>query len=134
MIQGIAHTYNEALSKAFDVMRLAHYKTQEEVVAWITLHVPKDTGALRSDLIKNIRSESNWSPRYIEFVLKTDLYYAEFVNAMNTIRVAHDNVRVGRKILHDPEAVGHFFDELYAYTRERLRVNLGIIKNQIFGM
>ena len=135
MVQGGAYTYNEILSKIFDVMRLAHYRTQEEVIVWIKLHVPIDTGNLQFDLIKNLRSEANWSPRYIEFVLRTDLPYAALVNAMDTVRVAHTNVRVGRnKILHDPEAVGHFFDELYAYTRERLRTNLGKLKNEIFGI
>ena len=43
---------------------------------------------------------------------------------METARVAH---------AIDPQAIGHFFDELYEYTRERLNTNFKKSKIKYLG-
>ena len=95
---------------------------------WIKKKVPKRTGALRENLLLNLRM-SSVKILMMRIIVKTSIEYAKFVNEMTTSQVAHSGetgyVRgVGSVILNDPEAIGHFFDELYLYTKQRCLTNL----------
>ncbi|GAG14857.1 unnamed protein product [marine sediment metagenome] len=92
---------------------MLHYVLDELtflLTIWINSKVAKDTGLLRSDLLKTL-STSEVTDGMLKVLLGTDLHYADKVAAMTTAKVRH---------MIDPEAIGNFWVELQLYTKEKL--------------
>lgn len=95
---------------------------------WVKTKVPKATGQLRQSLLDNLES-SYVKKGLMRIVLGTHLNYAPKVAEYTTEQVRHDQEvgyayyykSHGRIILHDPEAIGNFWEEMIKYAHERTR-------------
>lgn len=116
----------------------------DDLTLWIKTYVPKRTGQLQENLIRHLESSTVITKgNLLRIVLGTNIDYAEAVNEMVTTQVRHmgEVVRVyyygyhGEKIvLNDPEAVGHFFDELLKYAKERVLLLMTRYVEIYFGL
>ena len=115
---------------------------------WIETYVPKRTGQLRDNLLKNIRS-SRVVGSVMRIIIATSIDYAEKVAEMSTAQVRHsgtDREHSGKKAyayywghygpiyLDDPEAIGNFFDVLAEYAKDRVIMNLAKMKSKYTTM
>ena len=126
---------------------------------WILRYVPKRTGQLRNNLIDNIQSGRVKNLKMI-LIIRTSIDYAKRVNAMSTGTVRHDNAerehytvsyyskrkkkmtkrhpyayayyykKHGRIKLHDPQAIGGFFDKMIIFAIKSILFNLDKIKRK----
>ena len=113
-----------------------------EIAEWINYKVPKRTGALRQNLLLNLNASAVVNTQ-MKLILGTSINYADRVNDMPTAWVRHYNTtreHSGAKAygpsgipitLDDPQAVGHFWDELLDYAEERVQINLSKMKYRI---
>lgn len=113
-----------------------------EIAIWINHKVPKRTGALRQNLLLNLRTSAVVDTQ-MKLVLGTSIEYADRVNDMPAAWVRHYNTtreHSGAKAygpsgipitLDDPEAIGHFWDKLLDYAKERVQINLSKMKYRI---
>lgn len=105
---------------------------------WIKEFVPKRTGQLQDNLLKNIQS-SRVRDYAIKLIIRTSIDYAAEVNAMSDAQVQHDATwreHSGKKayayyyghygpiFLDDPNAIGSFMEELQKFSKERSFINL----------
>jgi len=138
-IAGNLHiTYEETKVLIANVMQDALEWTLNDMKTWIKMFVPKRTGQLQDNLLKNIESS-----RVVNFTLKliirTSIDYASDVNAMSDAQVQHDSTwfehsgkrayayyygHYGKIFLDDPEAKGNFFQELQDFAKTRTFINL----------
>lgn len=122
--------------------------TLVDMEAWIETYVPKRTGQLRDNLLRNIRS-SRVRDGVLRIIISTSIDYAEKVNEMTTAQVQHegtDREHSGKKAyayyyghygpitLNDPDAIGSFFDELVAFAKERVFMNMAKMKSKYTTM
>lgn len=103
--QDVIFLVNDILTSTLDY-------TLEELESWINSRVPKDYGYLRANVIDFSKNQSNISNRGLKLTMGSDIEYAPYVNAMDTSKVRHNNVPFRGRILHDPEAVGHYHTEM----------------------
>jgi len=113
-----------------------------EIAEWINYKVPKRTGALRQNLLLNLRASAVVDTQ-MKLILGTSINYADRVNDMPTAWVRHYNTtreHSGAKAygpsgipitLDDPQAIGHFWDKLLDYAKERVQINLSKMKYRI---
>jgi len=102
-----------------------------ELRAWINTKVPKRTGQLRDNLLKNLKS-SRVKKGLMRLVLGTNIDYAPKVAAMSTSQVRHSGEKGyayyygehGPINLNDPQAIGDFWNELMKYAKERTMIIL----------
>lgn len=102
-----------------------------ELRIWIKTKVPKRTGQLRDNLLKQLDS-SRVKKGLMRIVLGTNIDYAPKVAEMTTAQVRHSGEKgyayyygeYGPIILDDPEAIGNFWEELMDYAQERTMVIL----------
>lgn len=111
-----------------------------ELRIWIKSKVPKRTGQLRDNLLKQLES-SNVKKGLMRIVLGTNIDYAPKVAEMTTAQVRHSGEKGyayyygehGIIMLDDPEAIGNFWEELMDYARERTTVILQRAINEYFA-
>lgn len=122
---------------------------------WILKFVPKRTGQLRDNLVKNIQSSRIKNLKMI-LIIRTSIDYAERVNAYATSNVRHKNAKrehyvdyttkkgkrhrpyayayyyghYGRIKLNDPQAIGGFFDKMIIFAIKSVLFNLDKIKRK----
>ena len=124
-------TYDQVLNRLHDMLLYVLDELIFELEIWINRFVPKRTGQLRDNLLKNLES-SDVKTGLLRVILGTDILYAEDVNEMSTMQVRHSGElgyayyygEHGKIILNDPEAIGNFWDELLKYAKERAMVIL----------
>ena len=119
-----------------------------EVEEWINTYVPKRTGQLRENLIRNLQSSWVKGGFNIRLVIRTHIDYAAKVNAMSDAQVQHSGTWYehsgarayayyygyhGRIYLDDPEAIGGFFEVMQQYAKLRVFVNLAKAKARHLG-
>jgi len=143
-------TYDQVKQMIEDVLNITLQLTITDLEAWIGSvygsegHVPKRTGTLRKTLLDWLHG-SNVYQGIMRLILRTDLPYAQDVNAMTASNVRHTGEQGyvyypnqmgmrGPVWLDDPRAEGNFFDKLVAFAKERIKVNIVKAKNQILGM
>lgn len=132
-------TYSEVMSLLKELLNQVLNQTIFEVQEWIKRKVPKDTGKLRADVLKTLsESKVEINKLVMTIWLGTDISYGKYVNEMTTAQVRHVGKpsynRYGKTILNDPEAIGHWFDELQKFTKERIETNLMKAKIRIAEM
>lgn len=121
------------LKRILDVILAETYRqTMEDGHAWIDKYVPKRTGQLRDNLHRHLDSSRYFANKYlIKIRIGTNIDYATYVNDMTTRQVRHHGEigtayyygYYGQIILDDPNAVGHFFDQLVDYLKKRLQLH-----------
>ena len=97
-----------------------------ELTIWIKTKVPKRTGQLRDNMLKQLQS-SNVKKGLMRLVLGTNIDYAPDVAKMSTRQVRHSGEKgyayyygeSGPITLDDPQAIGNFWEELLDYAQER---------------
>ena len=120
-------TYTEVLAKLNSLLEYVKDKTIADAKLWINRFVPKRTGQLRTDLIEWM--EGSTIKKYVlKVTLGTYLPYAADLNDMSTFHVRHDGEVgyvyyknkpgiEGRVILHDPEAIGKYYEKLVEFVK-----------------
>ena len=116
--------YDNVLQTIQDMLQYVLDELSTLLTIWINSKIPKDTGLLRSDILKSLRENSEITAYILKMLLKTDLEYAERVAAMDTFQVRH---------IIDPEAIGNFWMELELYTKEMLMTILQRSIDEYFG-
>ena len=111
-----------------------------ELRIWIKTKVPKRTGQLRDNMLKQLES-SNVKKGLMRLVLGTNIDYAPKVAEMSTGQVRHSGEKGyayyygehGPIILNDPEAIGDFWEVLMDYAQERTTLILNRAINEYFA-
>ena len=106
-----------------------------ELRIWIKKKVPKRTGQLQDNLLKNLES-SNVKKGLMRLVLGTNIDYAPEVAEMSTSQVRHFGEKGyayyygehGPIMLNDPQAIGDFWNELIDYAQE---ITMNILQRAI---
>lgn len=130
-----------------DVLR----DTKAALEEWIDSKVPKRTGQLRF-MLKTWMGGSSVGENIMKLILGTNLPYAEDVSKMTTSQVRHNNEwgyvyytnifgidsktrpRGHKKIrLHDPRAIGFFWEKMLEFAKEEVDKNLIRAKNKHLG-
>lgn len=140
LAKGNALTYEEVLTLLHDMLLYVLDELMAELRDWINTKVPKRTGQLRDNLLRNLES-SNVKKGLMRLVLGTNIDYAPDVAEMTTSQVRHSGEvgyayyygKFGRMILDDPEAIGNFWDVLIAYAKERTKTILARAINEYFA-
>jgi len=143
--EGVVQLISTILEKTLEL-------TLTELAGWINEFVPKRTGQLRDNLLRNIQS-SRVKGGILRIIIATSIDYAQKVDEMTTAQVRHANqVRenyvayttkkgkqyhpyatayyygnYGHITLNDPAAIGGFFGALVEYAKERALFNLAKI-------
>ena len=129
-------SYEEVLRIIENILNDTLDHTVDEMESWIKEKVPKATGKLQDNLIQNLYT-SQVRQEMVKLVLKTDIDYAKYVNAMSTSEVAHsgeEGYADYQKItLNDPNAIGGFWDAYVEESQHRLDLNLTKAKNKWLG-
>lgn len=127
-----------------DLLNEALELTLRDLRIWILKFVPKRTGQLRRNLLRNIKS-SRVKSTIMRIIIRTSIDYASEVNAYSTAQVRHYNTErehsgayayayygghYGRIRLHDPLAIGHFFDKMLLYVQKQVLINLTKMKRK----
>ena len=138
LVGNSSYTYDEVKELITKMLNDVLETTLLNIEEWIDYKVPKRTGQLRDNLKKHIRS-SRVSGNIMRIIMGTSIEYAQKVNEMTTGQVRHVNTNkensgayayayyygnYGRIHLNDPRAIGHFWDELIEFTKERIMINL----------
>lgn len=141
-------SYEQVLEIIITLLEEILELTLTDLEEWIEKYVPKRTGQLRDNLLRNIRS-SRVRNGVLRIIIATSIDYAEKVNEMSTAQVQHestDREHSGKKayayywghygpiILDDPDAIGSFFDELTEYAKARVIINLSKMKSKYTTM
>jgi hypothetical protein len=151
MVKNSKYTYTQIVQLIDNILKDVLDTTIADTEFWIDHRVPKRTGQLRH-MLKLWLNGSNFGQGLLTIVLGTNLAYAEKVNEMSTAQVRHVNdygyvyypnifginsktkPRGQKKILlHDPRAVGFFFDKMIDFVKHRLDINLIRAKNKHLG-
>jgi len=127
-VKGTAMTQEEALTVFHAMLIYVLDQIKKELKAWILKFVPKRTGQLQDNMLRQLES-SSVKKGLMRLVLGTNIDYAPKVAEMSTSQVAHDQEvgyayywgASGRLILDDPDAIGDFWEELKKYTIESLQ-------------
>ena len=137
-------TYEQVLSIIKSLLEEVLELTLTDMEEWIREKVPKRTGQLRDNLLKNIRS-SRVKKGVLRLIIATSIDYAKEVNEMTTAQVRHSGTtreHSGKKAyayyyghygpitLDDPEAIGNFFDILVEYAKDRVLINLAKMQSK----
>ena len=145
LVEGSEYTYDEIKELISDMLNDVLTQTLLDINIWIDYHVPKRTGKLRFSLKKNLQS-SNVSRNILKLIMGTAVDYAKEVNKMTQGQVRHTGTNKendgswayanywghsGRIYLDDPQAVGHFWDKLLSFTKERIIINLTKAKYEL---
>ncbi len=142
-------SYEDVLKVINDILNEVHVSVLADMEEWINEKVPKRTGQLRDNLLRNIQS-SRVRDGVLRIIIATSIDYASKVNEMSTSQVQHRGTwkehsgkwayayyygNYGRIFLDDPSAVGGFFDALVEYAKERALFHLArtvsIYKGQV---
>jgi len=141
-------SYEETVLLIKNIMQDTLDWTIIDVEAWIKEFVPKRTGQLQDNLIKNLQSSFIKNNTMIRLVLKTFIDYALDVNAMSDAQVQHEGTWLehsgkkayayyygyhGRIFLDDPEAVGGFMGKLQEFAKGRALFNLTKAQMRFMG-
>ena len=141
-------SYEQVLDIIISLLEEILELTLIDLEDWIETYVPKRTGQLRDNLLRNIRS-SRVRNGVLRIIIATSIDYAEKVNEMSTAQVRHEGTwreHSGKKasayywgangpiFLDDPEAVGGFFDLLVEYAKDRVFINLSKMKSKYTTM
>lgn len=142
VIGKIKYTYEQVLEFIQEIMNETLELTIQETKEWIWEFVPLRSGDLQDNLIKYLEKSRPPSitvrePPSIRLILGAgkEVEYARYVNEMDETMVQHNSTWLehsGRRayskgvpvMLHDPHAVGYFFDKMVSYSIERLKINL----------
>lgn len=115
------------------ILRETTRMTMKMMRKWINKRVPKMTGRLRRDLLKHLQ-DSYVKSNVLRIFIQTSIDYAKRVNDFDTHNVRHKGKRIkyrGRTIiLNDPQAIGHFFDEMLKFAIKAILHNLITIKRK----
>lgn len=130
-------TYNQVLTLIRNILHETLDLTIKDLEGWIKKKVPKRTGQLRDNLIKNLHS-SRVVQGIARLIMGTNIDYAEDVNQYTTQQVRHKGEvgyayyygHYGKIMLYDPEAIGHFWDFMRVYARTRILYNLAKVKKK----
>ena len=137
-------TYEQVLDIIISLLNEVLELTLTDMEEWIKKYVPKRTGQLRDNLLRNIRS-SRVRNGILRLIIATSIDYAAKVNEMTTAQVRHagtDREHSGKKAyayywghygpitLDDPKAIGNFFDNLVEYAKDRVLINLAKMKHK----
>jgi len=141
-------SYEQVLDIIISLLEEILELTLIDLEDWIETYVPKRTGQLRDNLLRNIRS-SRVRNGVLRIIIATSIDYAEKVNEMTTAQVRHtdtDREHSGKKAyayyyghygpitLDDPYAVGGFFEELVEFAKDRVIMNLAKMKSKYTTM
>jgi len=139
-------SYGQLIQFIQDIMNETLELTIQETKEWIWEFVPLRSGDLQDNLIEFLEKSkpppsNSTGLRNVRLILGAgkDVKYARYVNEMDASMVQHNNTWLEhsgfpayskgvRVLLHDPDAVGFFFDKMVAYAVERLKINLKKIK------
>ena len=139
-------TYEQVLALIEKMLMEILNLTLGNLELWIETHVPKRTGQLRDNLLRNLKS-SRVRDGIMRLIIGTNIDYATDVNQMSTAQVRHSGTwreHSGKKAyayyyghygpiyLEDPEAEGNFFDKLIEFAKERITINLARTKAKYF--
>jgi len=142
--QSSIYTEKEVKEIIKDLLNEVLELTLEDLKQWILKFVPKRTGQLRRNMLKNIQS-SRVKSNILRIIIRTSIDYAAQVNAYSTAQVRHYNTErehsgayayayygghYGRIRLNDPLAIGHFFDKMLLYVQKQVLLNLTTIKRK----
>jgi len=153
--QSSIYTEKEVKEIIKDLLNEVLELTLEDLKQWILKFVPKRTGQLRRNMLKNIQS-SRVKSNILRIIIRTSIDYAAQVNAYSTAQVRHKNAKrehysdytpkkggehhpyayayygghYGRITLNDPLAIGHFFDKMLLYVQKKVLLNLTTIKRK----
>ena len=145
LVEGSNYTYEEIKELISNMLNDVLKQTLLDINIWIDYHVPKRTGQLRDNLKKHIQS-SRVSKNILRVIMGTSIDYAKEVNKMTQGQVRHTGTNKendgswayanywghsGRIYLDDPQAVGHFWDKLLSFTKERIIINLTKAKYEL---
>jgi len=115
------------------ILRETTRLTMKTMRKWINKRVPKMTGRLRRDLLKHLQ-DSYVKSNVLRIFIQTSIDYAKRVNDFQTHNVRHRGKRIkyrGRVIiLNDPQAIGHFFDEMLKFAIKAILHNLIAVKRK----
>ncbi len=140
-------TYEDVLKLITDILNEIHSSVLAEMEEWIKVKVPKRTGQLRDNLIRNIQS-SRVRAGVLRIIIATSIDYASEVNEMTTGQVQHSGTwkehsgktayayyygNYGKIFLDDPRAIGGFFDKLVEFAKERAMFHLARITMKYKG-
>ena len=107
--------------------------TMKMLRKWINKRVPKMTGRLRRDLLKHLQ-DSYVRSNVLRIFIQTSIDYAKRVNDFQTHNVRHKGKKIKYRgktiILNDPQAIGHFFDEMLKFAIRAILQNLITIKRK----
>ena len=126
LVKGSKLTFDEVMALYHSMFLYALDELLADLRAWIIEKVPKRTGQLQDNLLKNLES-SNVKKALMRVVIGTNIDYAPDVAEMSTAQVRHYGEpgyayyygKHGKIILDDPQAIGNFWEELIAYSKER---------------
>ena len=134
-------TYEDVLQLITDILNEIHSSVLVDMEDWINEKVPKRTGQLRDNLIRNIQS-SRVRAGVLRIIIATSIDYASKVNEMATGQVRHSGTwkehsgknayayyygHYGKIFLDDPGALGGFFNKLVEFAKERALFHLARI-------
>ena len=115
------------------ILRETTRLTMKMMRKWINKRVPKMTGRLRRDILKHLQ-DSYVKSNVLRIFIQTSIDYAKRVNDFQTHNVRHRGKRIkyrGRTIvLNDPQAIGHFFDEMLKFAIKAILHNLITVKRK----
>ena len=151
MVKGSKYTYEQMTKLIQNILQDVLDDTKKALEEWINNKVPKRTGQLRT-MLKLWMGGSSVGENIMKLILGTNLKYAEYVAEMTTSQVRHTNEwgyvyypnifgidsktrpRGSKKIrLHDPRAIGFFWDKMLEFAREQVDKNLIRAKNKHLG-
>jgi len=135
LAKGTTLTFDEVAALLHNMFLYVLDELLFELRIWIKTKVPKRTGQLRDNLLKNLKS-SNVKKGLMRLVLGTNIDYAPEVAEMSTSQVRHSGEigyayyygESGKITLNDPQAIGDFWNELMDYAQER---TMSILKRAI---
>ncbi len=105
----------------------------KDILRWIVRFVPKMTGNLRLDLRDNVM-DSNIRNSILRIYICTTVNYAKYVVYMTTKQVRHKGKKIKHRgsvlTLHDPQAIGNFFETMVKYAIKSILYNLTKMKQK----
>lgn len=115
------------------ILKETHRLVTKSLAKWINRRVPKMTGRLRRDLLRHLR-DSYVRSLVLRIFIQTSIDYAKRVNDFETYNVRHKGKRIRYRgkiiVLNDPQAIGHFFNELLKFAIQSIKINLANTKRK----